>query len=151
MTLNEKTLWDPAPVCLQVHGCMIWSGTMQTKFTSLLPPTATFHSQPKKCSGGCSSAEEQWHLVPGASAGSARQLQGTLHIWPPRASPPPPLPQESSPRDILRAFTTSSRCKDPQESGAAKARQLTEKQVLERSNLQPPIFQQCTDSWITYL
>lgn len=121
-----------------------------------LPPTATLDSQPKKCTGGSSSVEEQWHLVPGASpaAGDTAHLATNC-----LSSSTSPVLQETSPCDILRAFTFRvkdkgrrlyldariGRNQEQQRTGS-----LTEKQVLELSDLQTPIFQQCSDIWIKY-
>lgn len=40
-----------------------WSEVAQHKICKPLPPPATLHSQPKKCTGRHSTMEEQWHLV----------------------------------------------------------------------------------------
>lgn len=127
-----------------------------------LPPTATLHSQPKKCTGGCFTVEEQWHLVPGASAGSARQLRGdTAHLATKcLSSSTSPLLQETSACDTLRASKFRVKDKGRRHNLDARIRRNQEqhrrgslrvKQVLELSNLQTPIFQQCSDSWVKYL
>lgn len=100
--------------------------------------------------------------MPGASAGSARQLHGdTAHLGTKcLSSSTSPLLQETSPRDSLRALTF--RVKDEGRRHYLDARihrnqeqhkrgSLVEKQVLELSNLQTPIFEQCSDIWIKYL
>lgn len=90
-----------------------------------LPPTAPLHSQPKKCPGGSSSVEEQWHLVPGAAA---RQLRGhrtsghqaplLQHLTIAPRSFPPWLPACLYTQVERQRKETLSRCKDRQESGA---------------------------------
>lgn len=155
----ENALW-PSCCVLQVHDCMIWSCTMQTKFTSLCHlQLLDAHSQ--KMPGRLF---HRGGTVPSSARclGRLCQLPGdAAHLATKRlSSSTSPLPQETRPRAIPRAFTSRVKGKGRGHYPDARIRSnqeqqrrgsLTEKQVLELSSLQTPIFQQCNDIWTKYL
>lgn len=136
---HEKRLCNPAAVRLKVHDCMMWSGAMQTKFTS---------AQPKKCSGGCVTVEEQWHLVPVPRRALLASCwghctsghQGPLlqHTTTAPRNSPPWHPACLRIQGEKQRNGTLCRCKDPQESGAAKERQADRKASLGTQQLTDP-------------